>query len=543
MTVLRPVAEGQLVWNGMEGTPIALDQAIRMALANNLDVRIAAITPQVNHDRVMGAWGAFDPVFSSSLTSETIDRPQNTQELISTGGAGPTPGQVLLSQQLDDLLGILRGDIRAADVPRRTAEDVPEVPNSGEPRIFEEDNVRAQTSLEGRIPIGTRYRFFLSSARFENTLTRTSDSSLFSPEYFTTTGITLTQPLLRDFGTAANLVEVRVARKNEQIALLNWEQQLMNSIGIVMLTYYDMVFAAENVKVKQDAIALADTLRTENQRRLDLGLMSPIDVQQAEVSIARGRDELLVAKNLFIERQNALRRQILGDFNPDAPRVFVPSTKPEAEVPKLDRSALLQEAYAHRPDYLETIEQASREDIRVRFTRNQLWPRLDLQGTYALNGLAGNYGDSISRAFDRQGPQWNAGFVFSFPLGNVQARAQHRIAVKQKEQAILDIKRAELSVGVDVDTVLHRVQTNAQRIGMSFLARKLAEEVVRIQQRRLGEGVGTSFEVLERQNELSQARTRELSAITDLNKSLAQLQIATGTILRKQGIVLENPKR
>lgn len=503
-----------------------------MALANNLDVKIDAITPQIEQFRVRSAWGAFDPILSANMARESIDQPQNTQQYIATGGV--TNEQDILIQQLANLNAVLRGDIKASDLPK----DMPASRLSDEVKIFEEDNDRSQVSLDGKIPLGTKYRLFLSSNALENSLNATSSSTLFYPEYFSTAGVTLVQPLLKDFGPAANMAEIRIARKNQQIAVLNWKTQVITAVGSVMQDYYDMAAALENVRVKQDAIDLATTLKKENQRRLELGVMAPIDVQQAEAEVASREDELLTAKNLLLDRQNALKRLVLAEFQAGENFVFVPVDKLSSSAPALNRAQLMQTAFANRPDYQQALKQAEREEIRLRYVRNQLWPRIDLQGTYAVNGLGSGYGNSVSRAFDQQGPQWSAGFIFSMPIGNVQPRASLDIAKLQRQQAILNIQRTELQIGVDVDTVLSRLETNIKRVAASDVARRLAEEVLHVEEKHLEQGISTSFEVLTKQRDLSQARTRELVSVAEVSKTLVQLWVATGVLLDKQGIIL-----
>lgn len=122
-------------------------------------------------------------------------------------------------------------------------------------------------------------------------------------------------------------------------------------------------------------------------------------------------------------------------------------------------------------------------------------------------------------------------------------RAQLAAIKGFKEQAILRIKQTELTVSVDVDTVISRIQTNLQRVTTSRESRRLGEEAVRVGRKRLEEGQISSFDILEVQRRLYDARTRELAAMAELNKSVVQLGLATGTLLEKQGITLFDDKK
>ena len=302
--------------------------------------------------------------------------------------------------------------------------------------------------------------------------------------------------------------------------------------------YFDMLFAQADLRVKQDAIAADTKLMEQNQRRLELGFMSPIDVQQARAQISLDVEQQLLSKNLFMERQFALRRLITRQANESASRIFLPVETPDLAMPRLDRSALLATAFTERLDYLAAVTDAGKQDIRLRFARNQLWPQLDVIGTYGYNGLGDTELDARGRATSSQAPQWSFGVQFSVPFGNVQARSQLAAIKGFKEQAILKIQQSEHTVTVDVDTALSRIETSRQRLETARQTRALNEEAVRIGYRRLEEGQISSFDLIEQQRRVYDARSRELSAKADLNKAIATLWQATGTVIERMGVAI-----
>jgi outer membrane protein TolC len=329
----------------------------------------------------------------------------------------------------------------------------------------------------------------------------------------------------------------------QKIAVLNWRQRIMSGVQSVMATYYDMVFGLADLKVREDAVAADTKLVQQNQRRLEVGFMSPFDVQQARAQVSLDEEQLLVAKNFFMERQFALKRLVMDEFQRDDPRIFMPAATPALPVPKINRSAFLAEAFARRYDYQEALLQAEAQDIRLRFARNQALPQLDLVGTYSLNGLSDSFGRSFDQAVQGRTPEWTIGVNLRVPLGNVQGRANLDIAKAQKEQAIIRIKQVELTVGVDVDTVISRIETNRQRLDTAHNTRALNEEAVRIAYRRLEEGQISSFDVIEQQRRLYDARSRELAAQAELNKAITQLWLVTGRSWRRPGSRLERRRR
>ena len=223
--------------------------------------------------------------------------------------------------------------------------------------------------------------------------------------------------------------------------------------------------------------------------------------------------------------------------------IFLPDTAPLLVPPKIERPQFMKTAFEQRYDYESALLEADAQDVRLRYARNQAWPQLDAFATYGLNGLQGNYGDSFDQGASGHTAEWSAGLQFSIPLGFVKERAQLDLVKGLKEQAIIRIRQTELTVGVDVDTVISRIITNKQRVETAQKTRELSEEAVRIALKRLEEGQTSSFDVIEQQQKLYLAKSRELGALAELNKSITQLWLATGTMLERNGIVFDDPTK
>jgi len=284
---------------------------------------------------------------------------------------------------------------------------------------------------------------------------------------------------------------------------------------------------------------------TGNQRRVDVGILSPIDVRLAQVALSEDQERLITAKNFFMERQFALKRQILSQFQANDERTFVPDDGVDFGLPTLDRTELLRTAFDHRPDYKQSIEQAERENIRLRFAKNQLLPKFDLVGTLGLNGLSESKGFAGGFANSQAvtGPVYSFGAQASIPFGNVQQRAQYDLARSQKTQALIHIKQTELNVSVDVDTVLSRIRTAQQSVETSRQSRKYGEAALLLQERRIEQGQVSSFDLIDAQKRLYDARSRELDAQASLSKFIVQLWAVTGTLLNERNITVVDNDR
>ncbi|MCB1098472.1 MAG: TolC family protein [Verrucomicrobiae bacterium] len=479
---------------------ITLDQAIEALLRNNLRLKVERLNPQIEADRMVMASSEFDPEMRLSGTYESINRPQNTREFVATGG---------------------------------TNEDL----GFNVPRIFEENNWRYNAAVVQKWKLGTEVEFGTRLESLDNTLNRQLPPSLYNPEYFSFTGVTVSQPLLRDGGIKSNTAKIRIASMDREIAALGGVATLSSAVANTIKAYYDLVFAYNDMRAKQEAITVAQQLYSENKKRNTMGVMTAFEVTEAEVAVSVRTEEALVATAVYTERQNALRLLIEGAENDESPYFdLVPEALLVSEAVVPDRDALMRNAMMNRADYQVARKQIDREQIKVAYSKNQLWPQLNLQASYGLNGLDSGYQDSYGRAFEQQGEQWSVGIVFSHPIGNRKAKKALAIAQKEMEQALLNLKQAELTLKLEVDTALSRLTTNNQRVQTAQNSQRLAKAALENENRLLDAGRGTSYSTLRVQDQVNAAGTRLLEAKTDLQKSLVDVSLVGGTLLEQNNI-------
>lgn len=485
---------------GLQPVRVSLLETVHRVLEKSLDAKIEWLNWAVADAQTQATWGKFEPSFFLSQSVRKSALPQNALEYVQTGGSF-----VALT----------------------------------EPNIFRQESIQTQAGISGRLPIGTEYKFFTGSGEFRNDLNRQRPPAIFYPEYAATAGFTITQPLLRDFGPSVNLAEVRVARRNRAMADYKWEQQLQEALGGVILEYFDLVFALENIEVKRGVVAFAKTLVTENEKRLGVGVLSAADVQEAEVAVAVAQEDVITALSFAVERQMRLKSQTLSSINEGEGLIFLPSDPLPGIAPILDRSQLLRIGLTRRPSHRAAIEEAEKQAIVVKYMRNQLLPRLDLQSTLTANGLNASPSSAYDRVFARQGYEAQVGLQLSVPLGNRTARANHAAAEYRQQQAILAIARSELNLSVEIDTLIGRIKAGRAKLESTRESVKLAERLLETERKRHEQGLARSFDVLKARRELADARTRQIAALAEYNKAAIQLAVATGTLLERYGIEIE----
>lgn len=473
---------------------LTLHDLIVGAMNSNLELSAKRLDPTIQQNRLDAAWGGFEPSWVSGYSFSSSERPQNYNPASVTGGA----------------------------VGRYAP-------------IFEEDVNRWQTGISGRLPFGTQYELLTGFDRTSNTSINSAGSflspkSMFRPEYVSTSTLTLTQPLLRDFGLSANLAEVRLQRSNVKSARHELEATAQRILRDVASAYYEMVFAQENIRVKEEAVAVAEALVRDNQRRVDEGRMAPIDVTQAQARLSEAREELLLARNFIAQRRNTLRELTRDTFDFDEAAFTVDPAFVVREAPGVERESALATLFEKNPTYLGTAELIKAEQIRVAYAKNQRWPRVDLKASFGYNGLDNDWFGSYDDYGERDQPNFSVGVVVNIPLGNRTARSRVIEAENRKRQALINLKRAEVTLLSAFDTAQRDIANAVERTRLVQDSVKLAAASLDAQQRILGSGKTTSYEVAQAQRDLSQARSRELATLVDLNKSVAQLYYVLGTI-------------
>lgn len=468
-------------------------------LENNFGLQIERSALSSSEDRVDVTLGEFVTRFVTQARYSSSERRQNRTDFLSTGGV--------------------------AD-------------------IFDEELLELRAGLEKQFVTGARASFSNVSQRRENPTTRRApdvdlnnlqDPSavgpLFTPEFQTTTVLNVTQPLLQGRGRRSTLAENRLAEIGVDEAALRVRAAAERLIGQILVTYAEVVFARENLGVKKEAVELADDLISENRRRVEEGMMSPIDVTQAQARRAEAMEEVVSARVFLKERVNRLLGLTQRDFDRNETVDIdgnVNNLIPTFEGEGVD---VARKALATNASFLAILTQVEAEDIRLEFSRDQALPQLDLEASLGLNGLGADYEDSFADyGSEDRGPDWSVGMTFSVPLNRKAEKAQIRIAKRSKEQALMEAKQAEIDLLVELENAVQEYQASLERSDFVQDAVRLAAEGLRSEQSRLASGVTTSYNVLNQQRDLSFARTRALAVEVESFSALVQLYLIRGDL-------------
>ena len=463
---------------------LTAESAIQAALAKNFSIEVQRFEPRIAKEQVTSALGHFDPVFDL-----TVKRDENAQRTV------------------------FDNDLR---LPVR--------------RVSRLDNFSA--GLRGTTPIGLDYDLGLGA---RNNL---GIFNQFADNVASTASLTLTQPLLRGGGTAANLAQVRIARNNVLVSEWALKSRIIDIITTTTFVYNELHLAHENLRVAERSRALAQQLFGDNQARVKIGVMSPLDVTEARAEVAAREEGVILAQRTVLDNENLLKQLVTNDIE-RLLDVRVEIAPPPSPAFRADVPAGLREALALRPDYRQSILDIERRNITLAFTKNAVLPRFDLTGSLALLGFENDFGSSFNHVGSRDQTAWTVGAIVSIPIPNRDARGAANAAKLECAKALVALQELEQKIVVDVDNASGQIITSRQRIVSTTESSRLAQESLDAGEQRLKAGTGTTFVVLELQKKLIEAEAAQLRARADYNKAVSEYQRQTGTALREHGEALK----
>ncbi|TKS59711.1 MAG: hypothetical protein EWM72_01896 [Nitrospira sp.] len=363
---------------------------------------------------------------------------------------------------------------------------------------------------------------------------------LFNPAWTGGLALTLTQPLLRNAGIDINKTFIKVAQNNADVEQHVFRDRVMTVIATVEQTYWELVFANENLKVAQAALKAAEELLATNRAKAKAGVMSIVDVLQAEAAVASRVEQVLVTEKAIRDQEDQLRRLLNpGEEDLRQDVRLTPTDTPVTVLEPLSLQEAIDTAIDQRPEIVQAKKNVESGEINKQFARNQLLPTLSFQGTMGLAGLGKDYGDSFTRNFSGDFYNYGAGLVLSYPLGNrsaVSTYNKRQLEAKNAEVALASV-RQQIIVGVR--EAVRRVQTDFKRIETTRSARIMAEKQLQAEQERLKVGLSTTRFVLDFQRDLATTQGNELRATVDYNKSLSNFARHKATTLDRYNLQLQ----
>ncbi len=488
---------------------LSLDAAIERALDRNLDIAVQRINPLVQDLSIASANAAFLPLFQTGFGLNRATTPSRTQL---DGGRLSGSNSIITNRGNYDV-GI------------------------------------GQQLKWG----GGQYNVGWDSNRLEST----SRFSSFNPSYGANMSLGYTQPLLRGFKTDNQRRQLIVSQINRDISDIDLEETVANTLADVRLAYWDLAYAVASVGVQEQALELADQLVRDNQARVEIGTLAPIDVVQAQSEAASRRQLLAQADQTRRTAELTLKRLLVAGTNDELwDAELVPSDQPFISPTPIDIESAVRSALDRRTDISRIRRQRDINDVTVDTLRNNTLPSLDVVSQLQLTGqggtqlinaglggptvieIPGGYRDAINSIVDTDFPIWSVALQMSYPLGQNTDKAEYARARLQLQQTEVQIRQIELQIATEVTNAALQIDAIQERIDASIAARELAEEQLRAEESKFDVGQSTNFFVVQAQRDLSTAQDTELRAILDYQKALIEFERVQRTSLGRAGIAI-----
>ena len=479
---------------------LTIEEAVQMALENNLGIQAARIDPRVQDLAVAEARAAWFPTVTSVMDTFSADSPNSS---FLSGGQG----------------------LKISD-----------------------DRLSTSVGVGQMLPSGGTYNIGWNSSR----ATTTNLFSNFSPQLRSSLAFTYSQPLLRNFLMNGARQQVLISEKNRQIADVTLRQAIALTSRAVRHTYWNLAYAIAALEVQRQSLDLARQSLQDTRARVDAGTIPPIDIVEADAEVAQREEAVIVAEAQIATSEDALRALV---YDPDAADFWTlrinPVSVPSLQVTAIDVDAAVRVALTNRSDLQQSQRNLEAADINVRYFRNQTLPDVTARVDYGVTGLGGTqflrgagfpgpvigqtergFADVLTDVFRNDFPNWTASLSISYPIGRTPQDAALARVRLEYSQAQVELRSQALQITTEVREAARQVVTNERRVQTTRLSRELAEQRLEAEEQKFVTGTSTSFFVFQAQRDLAQARNNELRAMLDYSRSVVDFQTVQEAPLR-----------
>jgi len=481
-----------------DGLHLSLDEAIRIALANNQDLNVSVNAAEATQFFLFQNTGIYDPLLTNTVNRRHTDSPQSS----ALGGA-----DVLQNDSWDAAIGLSQ-----------------------------------LTPWGGVVDFGLSGSYNTTNSTFVDVNPAIPANLFFG----------INQPLLRNFGRIPTELNIMTSRNSRDASYQVFVRSVQTVIDSVEQSYWDLVYARANLAVKLEARDIARELNRITKIKIDVGSLAPIDIVQTEVGVATAEQDIITAEAVVGLAEDRLRRDL--NYQAESPTTVrvIPTDDLDVQRSSFDLAEGVRTALTRRPEIIAQNYNVASNSLRYEYWQNQTLPQLDLVAGYGKNGLGGtqfnqngqivsktNWWDAADQLFSENFKDWRVGIVFSYPIFNRTARGARGVA-----QFNLETSKANLTV-LEQDIVLnvrdaHRVMdTAARQIDARAKAQELAERNLDAARKKYDNGMTTSFEVSQIQVQLSDAQSLYLQSLAAYRKAVSAYHSAIADILEWKNVRID----
>lgn len=557
---------------------LSLDDAISIALENNLDISVQRFTPWIAQSQLLKAEAGGIPQSGTSQLVVLGSGPAVPFDPIFTTGVNWSRASIPVNNPI----------LSGVGTTSNTIENLVDY------------NANYNFGYSQGFHTGTSVSFTLNNNRSSTN----SGETIFNPAVQSTMTFTVTQPLLNGFGLLPNTRFILEAKNSIKVGDSIFAQQVITTVSQVMTDYWELVYARGNVKVEEAAVAVSTKLYGDNKKQLEIGTMAPLDVLTAESELATDQQNLIVAQTNMLQQETILlvaitKDPLAGGLNGVEIVPTTPITTPDV-IENIALQDAVKEAWQKRPEIIQADLNLKNAGIEVKATKNALLPSLNIFGQYSATGLGGNLlnttqtatafaanplspivaangmpfavgdpttpgelafagiptaftttttakpgglSDALDAMITNKFPTYAAGLNLTLPIRNRSAQADNARALLDQRQLEVQYRSTQNTIVLNVRNALIALQQGRAQVAAAAKARELAQQTLDAEQKKYQLGSSTSYQVVLRSRDLTAAQGTELRAKANLEEAVVNFNQAMGRTLEVNHILVADARR
>jgi len=484
---------------------VSVADVVRLTLLNNPAVRLSQLQYEGTRFAIQKATQAFDPVLSSFVSADRAKLPTTSQ---------------------------LEGAPTLSDLSQQ-----------------------AQMDLSKTFSTGLRSSLTFNANKFSSN----SIFNTFNPSFSSDLTLSLTQPLLRNRGLFPNRAPILIAKRSYRESRATFETALSEQVAKAVDQYWTTVRDRQNLAVQRQALELAEATEKQDERRLELGALPPLDIYRSEAQVAARRVQAIQAEYQLRQSESELKRLMGADLD-ERTRLLPLELVDEAETQDdfgFDEEKALERALSRRPELLALAEEIAVDDATIDLARNNLRPDLNLTGYYKAAGRGGSHFDvstspptllskagleeALRQVERRDFPSYGFKLQLRLPFKNPSAEADLATALVSKQKSLYSLRQQRQSIALEVHNASNQVEQAKLSVAAAKKARDLAQKNLEAEQRKYELGVDTLFFVIDAQTQLAQAQQNLVETEISYRRAATAIARATGSLLEDYRVQVREP--
>jgi outer membrane protein TolC len=491
---------------------LSLRSYLELVMANNTEIEIQRLSVETAKNAIQRAMSPWDPIATASFTNRRSRTPANDV----------LAGAATLSQL----------------------------------------NQPANFGYEQALQSGTRYTVGFTASK----VATNSGFQNFNPALNSGLSVGFVQPLLRDRGTYVNRLPLMMARSRLRGTEYNLRDQVLRLLTEAETAYWNLLQARETLKVREAALGLAKVALDRTNRELELGAVSPLEVFQPQQAYATADIEVSQARYNVQQMEDALRRQMGADLDPDMRRLPIMLTEavaPPSDNGVVDPEEQVEIALRSRPDLRAALQSLDVDDLNINLQKNAMKPEFSLIGNYTSQGrggvfyqrenvftdvsnrstivttVPGGFGDALNQMFGFGFPIYSFGVQLRLPIRNRRAAADLADAMIQKRRDTLQVRNVEQQARLEVLQAVSQVEASKANVRLAAIAQDFAQKRYDAEQKKYDLGTSQIFFVLQAQQDLVNAQATLVRESVNYRRNQMTLLRRTGQLLEERGVVVD----